>query len=738
MPGTAARFTLAVGDGKLYAVAPSSLISVARLQDSLMSPKRTPHTRYLAFAAGLLALADAHAQAPAQAAQAPAAAPPLEEIVVTATRLEKTLDQVAGAVSVVGAEDIQLGRQQLGLDESLARVPGVFMQDRYNFAQDLRIAIRGFGARANFGIRGIKILVDGIPETLPDGQGQVDSIDLGAARQIEVIRGPSSTLYGNASGGVIAITTEAAPEIPYLETRLSTGADGFHKLQVKGGAQTDHGNYFLSVSDSALDGYRDHSRAENTELTARGRFDLGGSRKLLTVVNYTDQPVSDDPGGVPASLAASDPTAAWPGNTAFDAGEALTQTRLGLVYSMSLGEHQSLSARSYYVSRDFSNKLPGVPSVGVASGGMVNLDRRFTGGGLSYSREGSWRGMPNRLIAGFDSDDQNDDRQRFDNVLGVRGAQTLSQNEHVTSTGVFFQDELSLTDSMTLSAGLRYDDVVFDVTDHFLADGNDSGRRSLGDTSPMLGLSVRLSPRLDVYGTYSTAFETPTTTEFNRPDGGGGFNPNLDPQYASNVEVGLRSELTARQHLELALFRIDVKDELIPFEVPTSPGRDYFVNAGKSRRYGLELSYVAHPTDRLRATFSYTYSDFYFTRFVDANGADFSGNTMPGSAKDVVFGELRYTHPSGWYGAWDALYVGQQYADNANTVTSPSYTLANLRFGFEREVGAVVIAPFIGINNLLDQSYYANVRLNAFGGRYFEPGPPRESYGGVSIRHSFH
>jgi iron complex outermembrane recepter protein len=667
----------------------------------------------------------------AQQAPNPTAQPPLEEIVVTATRLEKTLDHVAGAVSIVGEDDIQLGRQQLGLDESLARVPGLLMQDRYNFAQDLRVAIRGFGARANFGIRGIKILVDGIPETLPDGQGGVDGIDLAAAQQIEVLRGPSSTLYGNASGGVIAVTSESAPEIPYLETRLSAGAYGFHKVQVKGGIRTDRGNYFVSLADSALDGYRDHSRSENTQLTARGRFDLGGDRSLLAVLNYTDQPVSDDPGGVTATLAATDPTAAWPANVSFDAGEALTQTRLGFVYSMPLGDHQGLTARNYYVWRDFGNKLP------VAAGGIVDLGRFFGGGGLSYNRDDMWRGMPNRLIVGFDYDDQDDDRDRYDNNGGARGALTFSQNERVQSRGIFMQDELSLNDKLTLSAGLRHDDVVFDVTDHFLSDGNDSGRRSLSDWSPMLGISITLAPNLNLYGTYSTAFETPTTTEFNRPDGGGGFNPNLDPQRASNVEVGVRTQLTERQRLEAALFRIDVKDELIPFEVPTAPGRDYFVNAGKSRRNGVEFSYVAQPTERLRATVSYTYSDFAFTRFVDASGADFSGNTLPGSAKNVVFGELRYTHPWGWYGAWDALYVGEQYADNANAVVNPSYTLENLRLGFERDLGEITISPFIGINNLLNETYNANIRLNAFGGRYFEAGPGRNTYGGVSIRRSF-
>jgi iron complex outermembrane recepter protein len=666
----------------------------------------------------------ARAQAPGAAAR-----PPLEEIVVEATRIEKTLDHVASAVSIVGEDDIQLGRQQLGLDESLARVPGLFMQNRYNFAQDLRVSIRGFGARANFGIRGIKILVDGIPETLPDGQGQVDSIDLGATREIEVIRGPSSSLYGNASGGVISVTSEGATE-PYIETRLSAGAYDFHRLQVKAGTATEHADYFVSLSDGALDGYREHSRAENTQLTARAHFDLGGDRDLLTVLNYTDQPISDDPGGVTAALAATDPTAAWPANVSFDAGEALTQSRLGFVYKMALGEGE-LAARNYYVWRDFGNKLP------TQSGGIVDLQRFFAGGGLSYSYDGAWLDFPNRLIVGIDYDDQDDDRKRFDNNAGVQGNATLDQNEHVQSRGIFLQDELSFSEALTLSFGVRYDDVVFDVTDKFLSDGNDSGSRTLNDVSPMLGISVLLAPNLSFYGTYSTAFETPTTTEFNRPDGGGGFNLTLDPQLATNTEVGLRGGIGERQSFEAALFHIEVKDELIPFEVPTSPGRDYFVNAGKSRRNGIELSYAVQATDRVRATVSYTYSDFEFTQFIDEAGTDFSGNAMPGAPKNQLFAELSYTHPRGWYAALDALYIDEQFTNNANSVINPSYTVANLRVGFERDIGQLTISPFIGINNLLDEAYNANVRLNAFGGRYFEAGPDRNSYGGVSIRHRF-
>ncbi len=664
---------------------------------------------------------------PAVAQTQSAGLQPLEEIIVTATRIETTLARVPAAVSVVGQDVIQLGRQQLALDEALNRVPGLFLQNRYNFAQDLRIAVRGFGARANFGIRGIKILVDGIPETLPDGQGSVDSIDLGAASQIEILRGPSSTLYGNAAGGVIAVTSELAPERPFTDLRLSAGEYGFRKVQFKAGGRSDRLGYLVSLSDSVFDGYREQSRAENTQLTARLDFDLGQDRQFLTVFNYTDQPVSDDPGGINAAQAANAPRTARDQNLNYAGGEALEQTRIGFVYSMPLGEGHEITARNYYAWRDFNNRLP------FRFGGQVEFDRFFMGGGFTYSNEGSWGGRRNRLIVGFDFDEQDDDRRRYMNNFGVRGGLTLDQNESVGSRGVYIQDELNVSDAVDLRFGLRYDEVEFDVTDRFLGNGDDSGKRKLDDVSPMLGFSAQLSDSVSLYATYSSAFETPTTTEYNNPSGGGGFNPTLEPQTARNLEVGLRGSIADRHRYEVAVFNIEVDDELIPFEVPGSPGRDYFANAGKSTRDGVEFSLTAQPTDRLRATFSYTYSDFTFKEFTTESGRDYAGNTIPGTAEDVIFGELEYRNPNGWYGALEAIRIGDQYANNANSAGTDAYTLTNLRFGYERETDSLVIAPFAGVNNLLDETYTANLRINAFGGRFYEPGPDRHLYAGVTF-----
>lgn len=673
-------------------------------------------------------------------AQDPPPANALEEIVVTATMIERTLKWTPASVSVVTEDDIQRARQQLALDEALSRVPGLFMQNRYNFAQDLRLSIRGFGARGQFGIRGVKVLVDGIPETLPDGLGSVDSIDLGATSQIEVIRGPSSALYGNASGGVISLTSGSGGAEPYAQVRLAAGGYGFEKSQVKFGGATDRVDYSVSLSDQKLEGYRAQSNYENRLLTGRFNVDVGGDRSLLTVVSLTDQPVSDDPGGLTAAVAPVNPRSAAPFNLQFDAGESLEQARVGFVYTTPAGERGTITARNYYAWRDFGNQLP------TQSQGIVDLGRRFVGGGVSYSYAGFWLDRPNRFIAGVDFDDQDDERRRYDNLNGVQGPLSFDQEEHVTSRGLFIQNELSVSERVQLSLGVRFDEVEFEVTDRWFANptGDDSGSKKFTDTSPMVGLVVGISDALNFYTTYSSAFETPTTTEFSLPGGGGGFNQALEPQLASNFEVGLRGALGASQRYEVAVFTIEVEDELIGREIQTSPGRFSFENAGETSRDGVEFSWIANPTDRIQATVSYTYSDFAYTRFLEnvtiANpgGTDRSGNVIPGTPENVLFAEFSYRAPRGWYVAADALYIDAQFGDSANLVSVADYTLTNLRFGYDAQLGGGLrLAPFVGINNVSDETYTANVRINATANRYFEPGPGRNGYAGITLDWKF-
>ena len=653
----------------------------------------------------------------------------LGPIVITPTRVEKYSDEIPAAISTIGQDEIQLGSQQLGLDESLGRVPGLFMFNRYNFAQDLRPSIRGFGARSSFGIRGIKIIVDGIPETLPDGQGSVDGIDIGSASQINVIRGPASSLYGNASGGVILIESERGPVIPFIETRTTVGDYDLNKLQLKTGGDTGKLNYLLNLSDTAIEGYRDHSSFENTQLNARLEATLSTTSTLLTTIHHTDQPVAEDPGGITAADAAIDPTQARAQNLSFDAGEALKQTRIGLLYKTSPGEDRDLEVRIYNTARDFSNKLP------FQNGGIVNLDRRFSGAGIKYTVKGDLGGKPNRLLVGMDYDRQDDDRSRFDNLQSVTGAQTFEQNELVTSFGMFLQNETKLSNIAELTVGMRYDEVDFDVNDRFLADGDDSGEINLDQFSPMIGITIISGDKTHLYATISSAFETPTTTEFANP-AGGGFNQSLEPQESTNYEIGLKT-LTASYRFEASLFHIEVDNELTPFELPTQPGRIYFENAGSSSRDGLELSYTRQLAKQLRLSMAYTYSDFTFDRFTDTNGDVFDDNQIPGIPQDLLFLNVSWFGNSGFYAKWDVTYTGELFADNANQTSVGSNSVSNLRFGHNGFYDDWEVTSFLGVNNLFDEDYNSNIRINAFGGRYFEPAPERNAYIGISIRRRF-
>ena len=647
----------------------------------------------------------------------------LDEIVVTATRRETSIRNVARSISVVDKERIQLGTQQLGLDEALAVVPGLYMQNRFNFAQDLRISLRGFGARSSFGIRGIKVLVDGIPETLPDGQAGVDSIDIGSAQSIEVLRGPASSLYGNASGGVISISSELGSEDPYIEGRFAAGEFGYQQYQLKSAGKWGDSDYLLNVSRTELDGYREHSNARGGLLNTKMGIPLNNDDRLVLSFNHTDQPTADDPGGIDAAQAATNPSSARLQNVQFDGGEALSQQRFGVVYERSRPSGD-LTVRNYYVWRDFENKLP------FTGGGAVDLDRFYYGIGAQYSLGDS---LPDNLNISFglDLDRQDDDRKRFDNNLGTPGAMTFDQNESVDSAGIYVQGQYEINAAWALLAGLRYDELSYDVSDRFLADGDDSGVLDFNEVSPSFGVNYKTDVGV-LFASYSSSFETPTTTELANPDASGGFNPALNPQLADNFEVGFKRS-SGGFYYEVALFTIDLEDELIPFELAAFPGRTFYSNAGSSSRDGVETAISWSNESGLRVDASFTWSDFKFDQFIDDNNNDFGGKALPGLPEQFGYLGLTYNSDGGFSGTIEAVYSGDLFANNANTNEVPGYTVANLRLAKEFTNDRWLYRPYIGINNLFDESYNSNIRINAFGGRYFEPAPPRNIYAGIVV-----
>ena len=646
----------------------------------------------------------------------------LDEIEVTATRLDSTLLRSSRSVSVVGKDEIQNATQLLAMDEVLAGVPGLYMQNRYNFSQDLRVSLRGFGARSAFGIRGIKVIVDGIPETLPDGQAGVDSIDLGSASRIEVIRGPSSSNFGNASGGVIAIETETGTDPGFVQTTIATGDLGYSKFQLKSGGKTENMNYLINFSKQELDGYREHSVSEGSLMNAKFGFNLSEIDRLKLSLNYTDQPKSQDPGGINLSQVNTDRKSARDRNLSYDSGESLNQKRIGLVYER---DHSSglLTVRNYYVTRDFSNKLP------FKNGGSVNIDREFYGFGMQYQFGES---LPENfsLTTGFDIDRQDDDRKRFNNDSGKLGSMSFDQQEKVSSNGLFVQSRYDMG-NFSISSGIRYDEVKFDITDRFLSNGDDSGEIEFDAVSPSFGLNYVMDNG-SIFASISSSFETPTTTELANPDTSGGFNALLKPQEANNIEIGYKS-IKNDIYREIAVFNIDLNDELVPYELEEFPGRTFYSNVGKSSRKGIEtlVSWSVKPNLTLDA--SYTYSDFSFDSFIDKNNKDFSGSKLPGLPESFAYFGIRFENENGLNMNFNLNYSGDLFANNANTVKVQAYTVSNFRLSYNISKRNWKILPYLGINNIFDTEFSSNIRINAFGSRYYEPAPERNSYLGITF-----
>ncbi len=666
--------------------------------------------------------------APWSAAIAQSTTAELEEVIVSATRIPTDWLQLPVAGSRIDARQIHAGRQALGLDEALAVVPGLFFQNRYNFAQDLRISIRGFGARANFGIRGIKIYADDIPLTMPDGQGNVDSIDLGSAERIEVIRGPVSAIYGASGGGVIQIFTEDGPARPTVSASASLGAYGYQRAQLKAGGQFGGWNALANISGTELDGYRAQSRFEQTLFNSKFRYDFADGASLTMVLNAVDSPRADDPGALTAAEVKANPRQAAPRNLLFDTGEALDQQQLGLAWRKPLSGNSEFLFRAYGVSRNLVNRLPfNINANG--QGGSVDLAREA--GGLSAQWSGSRElgmGRRNQLVFGLEVDAQRDLRERYINNLGQLGALTTRQDEDVDARALFIENAWGFRPQWTLTLGARLDQMEYEVRDRL---GTSSGQSDFSQFSPMVGLVYARNDQWNWYGNISTAFDPPAISELANPDGPTGFNQNLEPQQATNYEIGLRGLIRPEWQYELAVFHIDVNDEIVPFEL-TGSGQAFFRNAGSSTHQGLEAATRLELTKGLTASLSYTWLELIYDEFIEA-GTNYAGNTIPGVPEHQLMLDLAWQHDSGLFAGWDALYVGSLQANNANTVETDAYLVSNLRIGYRREGDNWTFEPYAGIYNLFDESYNGNIRVNAAFGRYYEPAPERNGYAGIQL-----
>ncbi|WP_083825735.1 TonB-dependent receptor family protein [Vreelandella boliviensis] len=666
------------------------------------------------------------------AQESPADSNSLATLEVTAPRLSRELYATPAAVTTLDREAIAQGQQRTRLDEALVRVPGIFLQNRDNFAQGQRIAIRGFGARAPFGVRGITVMVDGIPYTLPDGQAQLDAIDLDSAERIEVIRGPSSVLYGNAAGGVIDVTTADGRDNPGSSVRTEVGSDGYRKAVVQtGGAQGDWSHH-VSLSALNVDGYREQSSTEKYLLNAKLRRELGSDRALTAIINLLDNPRSEDAGGITREIVRNDPQgtvdSAFYSPTRLDSRQSVDQQLLGLQYEDLSAGPGEFYLKGFVAQRDFEQQLPYVGD------SRIGYQRDYLGASAEYHHEITLASLPLNYIAGVDVARQDDERFRNAvNGQGVVGEQLAEETQTATSAGVFAQGDLALSEQVTLSLGARFDRVELEIDDRYLADegGDQSGEQTFNEWSGSAGLSYRYRPQHQAYINTGTAFETPTFSEFANP-AGGGFNPSVSPQKAWNREVGLRGYIEPlAMDYDLALFSVRVRDELVPYD---DGGRTFYQNAGDTDRDGIELALGWQVPSQWRLNSALTLARYEFDQFATPTES-FAGNRIPGLPEQTWVNQLTWQGLDERFATLETQYVGDVVADNANETEVDSYWLVNLRVGDGWQLGSDTrLNAYVGVRNLFDEEHYANVRLNGTYGRFYEPAPGRSVYGGLEVR----
>jgi iron complex outermembrane receptor protein len=678
----------------------------------------------------------------------------LPELTVTVTRTPEKVSRVPAAVSVVEKGEIQGAQSTLGLDEALNNLPGVYVANRYNYSVDQRLSIRGFGSRANFGVRGIKVLLDGVPQTLPDGQSQLSNVDFANLRSIEVLRGASSSLYGNASGGVLSLNSEQAGPGPFGQSvRVEGGSFGLFKIGSRTTGRSGPLDGVLSVSHTNVDGFRQQSATQFTQLSLAGNY-LTGSTTFGLHFSYSDQPKAQNPGALTRNEVLANPDSAAGNNILRRTDKDVWQGQLALTATHYTGNGR-FDVAVFGLLRNLDNPLATPPPQGTGPliGTFVRVDRQVYGLRLStQQRLGAASDRTPSITAGFDAQRMRDDRENWRDSVGIRDTLFIDQREKVTELGVFTQLHWSPAEAVVLSAGGRYDAVKFDVTDHFFGDGADnSGDRTMSSLSGNVGVSLVQDNRFSPYINISTSFETPTTTELvNQQANVGGFNRSLDPQRAVNYEIGARG-VAGPLTYSVAGFVARIKDAIVPFTELS--GRSLFTNAGRLKNDGIELGLSARIASRLRVFGNWTYANYRFDEYrvqrVVNNVAvvdTLDGKQLAGVPKAFIRLGLRAGPVRGVTLDVDHTMSSSLFADDANTLyvngwgkSGPSdingvgLGVTNLRLSWQGTRGGAFIRPFVGINNLWDRNYVGSLTINGTFGRVFEPAPGRNYYLGGEI-----
>ncbi|MDE2451589.1 MAG: TonB-dependent receptor [Gammaproteobacteria bacterium] len=675
--------------------------------------------------------------------------PPLADIVITATRVQAPAFDVPASISDVAAAALRDDALGVNLADDIAFVPGLLARNRNNYAQDQQISIRGIGANSTFGIRGVRIYQDGVPQTGPDGQGQVSQFNLDSAQRIEVLRGPFSALYGNSSGGVIQIFTADGTSPGEVRTDVGYGSFGTFRAGVDAKDAVGPLGYNVDFTHFFVEGYRPHQSARSESFNGKVDYSFGARSKVTFIANVLSRPDSNDPLGLTAREFAANPDQTDPAATQFNTRKSLQQQQGGLVLDFGLTDHQSIRLMGYYGHRSVLQFLSipvAAQKPATSAGGVVDLDRQFGGGDARWTWEGPLAGRPFSWVAGMSYDTQNELRRGDNNfiggTLGIVGVLRRNENDIARNMDEYTQASWEFVPQWTLTAGLRHSEVRFLSEDHFITptNGNDSGGVTYEASSPVAGLLFAARPWLHLYVSYGQGFQTPLGSELAyRPDGGLGLNFALQPARSTNSEIGAKLRLHRDLTAEVAAFDTRTHDEIV---VATNlGGRSTYQNAGRTRRSGAEASLDYRLAADWRAQVAYTYVDaIYIDAYLTCAGspcatpnqAVASGNRLPGVPHNDAYARIEWGQPLGWRASLVGQYISAIAVNDANSEFAAAYPVFNASGGYAAQWRSTRLSVFLRLNNILDRRYAGSVIADDGNGRYFEPAPGFNVFAGFT------
>ena len=637
----------------------------------------------------------------------------LENVVVKSTKINTIQKQAPLSVTLKSFSEDKNFSSQSSFSDFIKNTPGVFTTSSNNFSQDMRISIRGFGARSAFGIRGIKLIVDGIPETTPDGQSQLDNLPLGLISNIEILRGPNANLYGNSSGGVISINTLSNPSNKYYRTSGIFGAYQYQSIQRTRVLDWKNSNLIIHYDKRRSNGYRDQSNYKSTILNLKYINELDQKNKIIWQINYTDSPYAFDSGGLKLSEVENDRRQARKNNIDYDTYEKVKHLKTGVSWNYKKSDNSFFDSYFFYQQRDFFSKLP------FNFGGIISIDRNYYGLGTKFTRNKNLENRNNTFVMGIDHLSQSDDRKRFKNNFGLKGDRTLGQMENFDTTGIYLVSQTNFNSGLLLRYGVRYD---------INSIGIDSNNKvNLDKINPSLGFSYAINSSDNIFFSFGTSFETPTLNELSNNPDGSGFNKDLNSNNAVNYEIGWRKSLS-NIAFEAVAYITNSDNEILPYEIELFPGKNFYRNVGSTLRQGIEISSSVSFKGGL-FNLNYTLSKNRFKDFI-LDDDDLSENLIPGIPSQMLDLELLLKLSRGRTLILTNRLIGERYADNLNETLVSSYNIFNVKYSKEIFKQS---AFSIGVNNLLNEEFYDNIRINAFGKRYYEPAPKRNFYFGINF-----